>query len=142
VKLAGHLWFVTGASIVVLVAIVAGLVVMGSPAQIRRVRLDQDRVRDLRNIANEVAVYRRASGNLPRSLAELQQDGRLSYLRLVDSAGGPTYEYRPEGTDAYELCTRFDSASLDPTRREDPEVWNHPAGRHCFRRDFKPGDHR
>src|SRR5262249_44840580 len=100
-------------------------------------RLDQDRVRDLRNIANEIAGYRRGTGKLPVSLAELQRHGRLPYLHLVDESGAPVYEYRPEGTDSYELCTRFDTTTIDPTPRDAPEVWNPPAGRHCFQRNFK-----
>ena len=62
---------------VVLLAIVIGLAVVGSPADERARRLDERRVRALQGFAGAVDEYWRVRGRVPQSIAELMRDPRV-----------------------------------------------------------------
>ena len=59
---------------IVLLAIVIGLAVIGSPADERARRLDERRVRALQGLAGAVDEYWRVRGRVPQSIAELMRD--------------------------------------------------------------------
>jgi hypothetical protein len=60
-------------SLVVLAAIVAGMVMLGSPSDERARRLDERRVSDLAGIRNAVNFFSDRNGRLPASLDELSR---------------------------------------------------------------------
>jgi len=132
VRRAPSLLFVTAAAVLVAAAIAAGFAVIGSPEQVRRERLDNQRVADLRRIATAITNYQRRHHALPPTLEELGRDGEVS-LHLADAETGAPYGYRAESAAAYELCAAFDTARDERGEAERP--WNHAAGRHCFRRE-------
>jgi type II secretory pathway pseudopilin PulG len=132
VKPTPALVFAAVLSIAAIAAVAAGFVIIGSPAQIRVHRLDDERVSELRNLTNAIAGYRRSHNRLPDTLDELQQTGTWPAMRH-----GP-YEYRPTGAFTYDLCTDFsaasDGASL-PAGQTDP--WRHGSGHVCFTREAR-----
>lgn len=119
-------------------AIITGLVTMGSPGDARARRLDERRVADLRRITRATERYHSRLDRLPGSLQELADDAELT-LPPRDPATGESYEYRVLGPKAYEVCARFERTDPDSSYPE-PEsgiddAWRHGTGRQCFRRE-------
>jgi len=126
------LWFVIG---LVGLAVITGLVVMGSPGEARARRLDERRVADLRRITYAINVYRTGHDRLPESLRALVQDPEAR-LRAQDPATGESYEYQVLGPRTYAVCARFERADPDSSYPEPgsgrEEAWRHGVGRQCF----------
>ncbi len=128
-----------GAALVVTVAaVVAGVIVVGTPAKGRMQRLDRVRADDLRAIMTAVDRYWRQHERLPASLRDLAADPRAE-VSVIDPATEAEYEYRIVDDDSYELCAVFDLASI-LERRERGAFWLHDAGRNCFALDVMKGD--
>jgi hypothetical protein len=118
-------------TVAVAAAVVAGLAVIGSPAEQRLLRLDERRVLDLRRLAQVVSSHWNARQALPSSAPELV-DGRLLTRLPRDPSSDEPYEYRVSGQRQFELCAVFDR----PSRAEDAaDFWYHDAGRRCFEFD-------
>lgn len=120
-------------SAVVLVAVGAGLYLVGSPAKARLHALDDRRASDLREASHQVSAYWQARAALPPTLDSLSPIAGDS-LAYRDPATGTPYEYRVTGDSTYDLCAVFTYPSeggygVDP--------WRHPAGKHCFQRHVK-----
>jgi type II secretory pathway pseudopilin PulG len=121
-------------------AVIIGLVVVGSPSEARARRLDERRVADLRRITRATDLYRTRHDRLPESLQELAQDPEVS-LHARDPATGVSYEYQVLGPNTYAVCARFERA--DPAASyQDPEsvaedAWRHGVDRQCFRREAR-----
>lgn len=122
-----------GASVaVVLAAAGAALLVLDSPAEERRERLDERRVRDLRKIVRQVDLYWTDRGSLPPDLDALRELRGLD-PPPADPSTGAAYPYRTTGLGTYELCATFATDSGEKGPWETPEgVWRHGAGEHCF----------
>lgn len=129
----------------VIVAIGAGLFIVGSPFQERMARFDQRRLSDLQNIQYQIANYFAAKGSLPASLADMQ--GFEGFSAPLDPQSRAPYEYAVKGPMQFQLCATFAMDSMD--KSGDPEAikeaissyrgpepqfgnWWHPAGRGCF----------
>jgi hypothetical protein len=129
VKPTGHQALVGVVVLVVVAAIAAGIVMVGSPDEARAVRMDARRVDDLQGIERAVNFYHSNKGRIPASLDEL---GREPGVRITnDPATGLPYSYRRAGDDAFELCGTFERDSV-PRVAAGVDRWEHPAGRHCF----------
>jgi hypothetical protein len=129
VRLTGHHVLVGAVVLVVVAAIAAGIVMIGSPDDARALRMDGRRVEDLQGIERAVNFYRSNKGRIPASLDEL---GREPGVRIAnDPATGVPYSYRPAGAAAFELCGTFERDSV-PRVAAGVDQWEHPAGRHCF----------
>jgi hypothetical protein len=116
---------------VVAAAVVAALVLLGSPQEQRARRLDERREEDLRGLASAVDLHYTRAGRLPGSLGELSPDlGPAPATRDPDT--GEPYEFQPTSDDRYRLCATFTRESS--TERWGPrrDFWSHGAGRHCF----------
>jgi hypothetical protein len=111
-------------------AIVAGVMVAGTPAEGRMQRLDRVRAGDLRAIATSIDAFWQRQERLPDSLGELVADPRAQ-VSVDDPDTEQEYEYRILGEDSYELCAVFALASI-PNNRAPDAFWLHSAGRHCF----------
>ena len=122
----------------VALAVIIGVVVMGSPGEARARRLDERRVADLRQITWATNAYRAGHDRLPGSLQELAQDPQAS-LHSRDPATGEAYDYQVLGPKTYAVCARFERADPDSSYPEPEsrteEAWRHGAGRQCFQRD-------
>lgn len=128
--------FALSSSVLVLAAMVGGMVVIGSPWEARDRRLDEQRVRALRELSAVVGAFATERGRLPESLEDVRLRHPLIVLSIQDPVSGEPYEYRPQGPSDYELCARF-AASSEPDASIQP-FWEHPAGRHCFPLEVPP----
>ncbi len=118
------------ATVVVIIAGLAGLYLSGSPAEQRLLRMDERRVRDLNQLANATQRYWQEQGELPATLQQLVDGRRLNKLP-VDPDSGQAYEYTA-GDKEFSLCAGFSRPSEATTTIE---FWQHPAGDHCYEFD-------
>jgi hypothetical protein len=130
-----HALFGVATSIVVAFAIVWGFVVAGSPATRRLERLDEQRLKDLQTIAEEIhsmVVHPDKKGELkeplPQTLDEAIPKARGAKLNTRDPQTGEPYRYTVKDDTTYELCATFSG----PHESDQGVFWNHPAGTHCF----------
>jgi len=118
-------------ALAVLAAVAAGLWMIGSPGDARRLRLDERRVSDLRSISTSVDVHWTRQGVLPARLDEVSPP--VGATVTVDPVSGQRYEYRVIDARTYELCATFDAEWQPGMYGYDEAFWRHGAGRHCFR---------
>lgn len=145
--------------VVMVVAVVGGFFLVGTPAEQRKVRLDDQRVSDLSNIQFQVIDHYQRTQALPTSLDALTND-ITGYVAPVDPETGASYQYSviQPGADAeplndhptFELCADFNLASQTALNASEPMMaysypglpyeqnWNHTAGRACFDRTIDP----
>jgi len=118
----------TGSSVVVVAAIIAGLWIIGSPAEQRLLRLDEQRANDLRQLSS-AAEFRWSRDDRLASAAPELVDGRYLSRLPTDPGTGEPYEYRVTSERSFEVCASFDR----PSRSElVGDFWFHESGRQCF----------
>lgn len=123
-----------GSSIFILVAIAAGLIVLGTPEEERARRFDDRRIADVQRLAYAVRTAFVREGELPATLDALV-DG-LTLQRLPrDPRRDEPYGYAVDGPERFTLCAVFDRATEDP----DAGFWSHGTGRQCFSFDAEQG---
>lgn len=127
-------WLLVLAGLVVVATVIGAIAVMGSPGEQRQMRIDEQRIQDLRSIEAAVRLHRNDEGSLPDDLATVDARPGVA-LDLADPQTGTPYEYKRTGTDAFELCAVFatDSAARKARRNWPGLEWAHGSGRHCFR---------
>jgi type II secretory pathway pseudopilin PulG len=130
-KLQSPTVFAIGSSVVVLTAIGAGIVAIDSPGEARMRRLDEQRVQDLQSISRAMENYRRTHDGLPPDLQRIIQPNSPPIMRLKDPDSQVFYEYKPNGTDSYELCAEFQTISDGDDSRGN-RFWDHGRGKTCF----------
>lgn len=129
-------------AVLIVLSIVSGFFIIGTPGQARLARMDDQRVQDLQMIQSEIINYWQKKGELPPTLQTLNDP--LSYFTLPkDPTTGADYEYQNTTASApsFELCATFAAASRpQPTvpsyakPRYADDDWSHLAGRTCFNR--------
>jgi hypothetical protein len=130
---------------VVILAVIVGVIVVGSPTSERARQFDARRVSDLQSIQSQVVTRWQRTGNLSPSLDALR-DEVSGFIVPVDPESGAAYEYYPAASTTFQLCATFATEQLtEPSalpygaaRPLGDDVWNHPAGRHCFSRTIDP----
>src|SRR3989338_5093412 len=141
--------YATGALVVV--SIIAGFFIIGTPQQIRVQKQDAIRLQDLQNIQWQVVNYWQQKEKLPAALAELN-DPITNAIIPVDPQTKTAYRYEKTGALAFKLCATFVNAggSLSNGRSiaKVPEPmgvgpaiadnWEHAAGEACFDRTIDP----
>jgi len=138
-----HAGFGGAACGIVLLTLVWGFVVTGSPGRARLHRLDERRVGDLQDIRNEIenislgplryrpVEERRLQRPIPATLREVAASAQQRRPDIHDPETGEEYGYSVIDETRFELCATFRL----PRDTELAPVWNHPAGRHCFEFD-------
>jgi hypothetical protein len=136
--------FVRAVIAVVILAIVTGFYMAGSPQSERARRFDDQRVNDLTNIQSQVTNYWRAKQKLPQSLDDLR-DPISSFIMPQDPETNANYEYRVMGDKTFELCATFRTTSVNnqtdtatPMRIGVSDNWAHGEGKVCFSRTIDP----
>jgi len=132
------------------IAVVAGFVIAGSPMRERQLQFDDRRVNDLSMLQSQIVYYWQGKEVLPPNLAALQDD-IIGFIPPVDPRTGESYEYRPLGGTAFELCATFELPSegdsrdiyvappvTKPIDGSVTDTWQHDAGRTCFAREIDP----
>ncbi|MBI3816938.1 hypothetical protein HY285_05360 [Candidatus Peregrinibacteria bacterium] len=138
-----HRSFGIAATIIVLVALVWGFAVVGSPFTGRLERFDERRLQDLQIINSEILaiVYGNRIGgpdavparSLPSALPEVLQNAIHQRPQITDPQTGIPYEYRITDASHYELCATF----AFPRIQSYDIFWDHPAGRSCYEFDVR-----
>ncbi len=124
-----------GSVLVVVITVGFAIYLVGTPGQQRDVRLDDQRISDLRNISSNIDIYLEINEEMPSYLSEMV--GPRFYVRSLEDPGtGLFYEYRViEGT-KYELCANFATDNSEGRRSErrpfSETAWEHGAGLTCF----------
>jgi hypothetical protein len=113
-------------------AIVAGLMIVGSPGDERMRRLDDRRVRDLVDITRAVNGYWTKHARLPSSLDELLESPGTA-VQSRDPLTGQPYSFGVLGVTTYEVCADFQRESSEANSDAFGRFWSHGTGRRCFR---------
>ncbi len=121
----------------IIVSVLYGFFLVGTPASQRLITFDDRRVSDLQSITYAIDAYWQRNNALPESLEDLR--GPSYYVNSIqDLKTGMPYEYRIISENAYELCAVFETES---SAKEDlraipkpfsEQIWNHGIGRTCF----------
>jgi len=124
----------------VIAAVVYGLFLLGSPAQQRLIKLDQQRVSDIQSISYAINAYWGYNKKLPATLEVLVKSQDYYISSLKDPTTGEYYEYRILGEKQYELCANFntDSSNFQNVSLPKPaseEKWEYRKGATCFSRE-------
>jgi hypothetical protein len=139
-------------SLLILASIVSGFFIVGSPQTQRLLRFDSEKVNALQNIQYQVVNYWQLKGNLPQTLADLE-DPILGFVVPVDPQTGEEYKYAVLAGRTFELCAEFNKesagSSFETTRLAKPipvggefgfenANWQHGEGEKCFERTIDP----
>lgn len=133
-----------GVGAVVLVAIVAGFFIMGSPAQVRLYRFDSTKVSDLQNIQYQIVNYWQQKETLPANLDELADP--ISGWGMPVDPQGQEYRYEKTGDQSFKLCATFNAEAQSSQASiarpamygVEGENWQHGMGEVCFDRTIDP----
>jgi hypothetical protein len=134
---------------IVLLALVWGFTLTGSPAIERQRKFDERRLEHIQAISSEVfnIVYdgrpwdpatRPAPSPLPATLEEIVAQARYQKLEITDPQTSTPYEYMRKDDTHYDLCATFSSVRDEPY----DIFWNHQSGHHCFSFDTQDPDGR
>ena len=130
------IWTVS-VSVLILLAIVLGFGVIGSPKTQRLLKYDNEKINELSNMQWMVINYWQENGMLPEMLPNPP----------IDRQTNEPFEYRKTGNMTFEICAEFnlpnEMQNDNPVIYRDKfmgqsENWNHPAGRHCFEKEIDP----
>jgi len=142
-------YFVYTVIAVVILAVIGGIIVAGSPAEERARRFDQERVWNLQYIQSEVANYWVNKETLPKNLEELQ-DPLRGFILPKDPQTGEEYGYEIKGELSFSLCANFQTESEYSDIYSRNEIiypaaltkvennWEHGIGKTCFEREIDP----
>lgn len=133
---------------VVVVAVVAGFFVAGSPQSQRIVRFDERRVQDLSSLQSNIINYWQKKNELPQNLNQVAND-ILGIIIPKDPKTGVSYEYAKLGALKFELCATFETSNLNQNSTDpkpvpvmylegEMQTWKHGAERTCFQRTIDP----
>ncbi len=135
---------------IVIVSIVWGFAVLGSPRTQRLYKYDEQKVYDLRNLDSQVTSYYSNKRFLPLNIGEVFS-GDYYVPNKVDSQNGKEYEYKKNSDTTYELCAEFNKASDDKDNLKsntspsyygyESSSWTHGSGRYCFSKTINPRDY-
>jgi hypothetical protein len=124
-----------GVFVLAIAVVVAGFFIIGTPGQVRMLRLDAEKVQDLQNIQSQITDYWQQNGLLPADLGALTDS--LSLMNIpVDPQSGAPYTYKVVNQTAFQLCAMFSSATSPNDTTE--QNWQHGAGTVCFDRTIDP----
>ncbi len=143
-----------GVGALVLVTIVSGFFIVGTPQQIRALKQDAIRVQDLQNIQWQIVNYWQQKEKMPASLAELN-DPLSNNVMPLDPQTSAGYRYEATGALSFKICATFASegggmngtqvrtiATIpEPMGLESKgalDNWQHGAGEVCFERTIDP----
>lgn len=104
-----------GVGCFVLISVVAGFFIVGTPGQARLYRLDDQKIGDLQTIQYQIVSYWQQRSVLPAVLTDLN-DPIAGFVVPVDPQTGQYYSYRATGPLTFELCADFNMPSRSGTQ--------------------------
>ena len=120
-------------SFVVFCSIILGFFIIGSPAEQRDRRFDEERASDLQVLQSQIINYWIQKEALPAELDNLK-DSISGFAPPEDPATDLPYEYYVTGDLSFELCATFKTSSYESSRKS----WEYEAERTCFERTIDP----
>ena len=143
-------WIVSSA---VLISVISGFFIIGSPQTLREIRFDQNKENDLQSIQWQIVNYWQQKGSIPITLEDLK-DPISNYIIPVDKQTGEPYTYRKLSGFSFELCAEFNLKSRGGFSRNGERIvrpvktiepfgleggnWQHEEGETCFKRVIDP----
>ena len=138
----------------VLVTILSGFFIIGTPQQLRMQKQDAIRVQDLQNIQWQIVNYWQQKEELPVGLSELN-DPISNTMIPVDPQTKEYYAYNATGAASFQLCATFATQggggdgymkgrtiAMPAEPMSDGKVmqdnWQHDMGEVCFDRTIDP----
>ena len=121
-------------------AVIAGLIMLGTPSRARQRRLDDVRVQDLSSISNALDSYWSKHNILPDTVDSLVSTHLLDRIP-TDPESKVRYPIHLTGAQSYRLCATFSQPldTTDGTRSNyygglyrGRHSWQHGAGESCF----------
>ncbi|MFA6300767.1 MAG: DUF5671 domain-containing protein [Candidatus Paceibacterota bacterium] len=136
-----RIWTIVSA-IIILLCIVWGFSVLGSPRTQQLLKYDEQKINDLQNIQNAVQNFYSLKGTLPKDFVELSTQEN-HFINTEDPQNKKPYEYETTSNTTYNLCAEFNKeltkdayvASFGPYGGN---TWLHGAGRYCFAETINP----
>jgi hypothetical protein len=120
-------WAGVAATVAVVVVVILGFRVLGSPANQRLAQADLRRVHTLADLAQQIN-QRWASGSRPLP-ADLETFPKAA---KQDPVSGKAFVYHAKSNDEYELCASFATDNRDAPTVNTADPWIHPRGEYCF----------
>jgi len=141
--------FAYGTGAFIILSIVVGFWVMGSPYTQKEKRYDAERVSHLQTIQYQIVFYWQAKQKLPVSLEDIK-DPISGFVLPVDPSNKSQYDYVVKDKLSFQLCATFSNETPSGTAIEGysspdyaykngmNENWKHSAGKVCFDRTVDP----
>jgi len=140
--------FVIIAIVFILASIIAGFIVIGSPATQRARRFDNQRVIDLQTIQWQVVNYWQQKEVLPKNLTDLN-DSITGFILPKDPETDTDYAYEVVSKLGFKLCSSFNLDSVNRNNNYSKpsfveytglqnENWQYVKGDSCFDRTINP----
>ena len=131
------IWIIIG---IIVLAVVYGIFLAGSPATQRALQSDKVRESHLQQISFSIDEYWARNQKLPQALGELQGSRYYFVESITDPITKEPYQYQVLGEKQYELCAVFDLTSQERSARlRFPlKAWEHEAGETCFDLEIQP----
>ncbi|MBX4192223.1 hypothetical protein KW798_01930 [Candidatus Parcubacteria bacterium] len=142
-----------GVALLVVLTVVAGFLIVGTPQQARQYRLDEQKVTDIQSLQSQIVYYYQQKEALPTTLADLNDP--LSYYTVPrDPESGQPYQYEKTGALSFKLCADFNRETRPNSQMRTYPVsavapyeksaagmmdnWQHGMGNQCFERTIDP----
>lgn len=143
------------AIVFVILSLVVGFVVMGSPATQRMMHYDDQRVSDIQNINYQIINYWQLKRALPVMLTDVENKA-TGYALPIDPETKVAYSYEVVKPLSYKLCATFSLANdvvpgtmrnaeaqpvpapVSAVKMTGQENWSHGVGAQCFTRTIDP----
>lgn len=126
-------------SVCIVIAIILGFSVIGSPRTQRLMNYDALKISNLQSISNQISYYYERNKVLPSNLKVLETDPYMyMYNGTIDEQTGVPYVYRIISPTSYELCATFNFDSTT-SRKTTYGVWStYTKGESCFAQVVSP----
>jgi hypothetical protein len=140
-----ELVFISIAALIVILSVGFGFSVLGSPRTQRLMRIDENKIRDLEQVQNQITNYWSQKGRLPQTLSELN-DSIGGFETPKDPDTNADYVYQKTAVAGFKLCTTFNTDNMSDTDSPYPysyygirnSNWKHSKGNVCFDRTIDP----
>jgi len=135
--------WLSSAILIILISIVLGFVIIGSPKSQRLKRLDFEKINDIQQLQSSVVSFWQVNNKLPQGLEEVR--GQYGYFDMNQPDSSKPYEYSIVSPNSFEICAEFNFDSGDQNNYNrsimdvdikynytTPSDWSYKEGRSCF----------
>lgn len=124
-------------SIVILMSVISGIIMIGSPSSQREKAEDQRKIDDLNSLQWQITDYYQSKGRLPNALDELKDPLKGNIVpKTPDTA--ENYKYTVGENITFTLCATFKTDNTERKIETSPiqtdEYFKHIVGENCYER--------